>query len=214
MPRADPTRSDYCASRHLLRNLDDAAELRRNPLVRPYFSSDDDEPHRRAAGAALRALDAIRDDVRRALARCSEFARGGTHVALGRMHAALLRCDIDDAPLPTVAAELGLSERQLRRERRAAHAAFAGAFRSVRGAARAPATACDVVTVRLAEAVELHELGQGAVAQSELASIACGADSPRTTDRGALPRRRAGFRRAAARRGRRAPRRRARARAP
>jgi hypothetical protein len=178
MPRADPTRSDYCASRHLLRNLGDAAELARNPLARPYFSSDVNDTPRRDADADRHVLDGIRDDVRRALARCSEFTRGGTHVALGRMHAALLRCDIDDAPLPAVAAELGLSERQLRRERRAAHAAFAGAFRTVHREAGPPATACDVVTVRLAEAVELHELGQGAVAQSELASIASGADSP------------------------------------
>ena len=34
-----------------------------------------------------------------------------------------------------------------------------------------------MATVRLAEAVELHELGQGVVAQSELASVAAGANS-------------------------------------
>lgn len=177
MPRADPTRSDYCASRHLLRNLGDAGELRRNPLVREYFLSTADEPPRRDAAADRSALDAIRWDVRSALARCSEFARSGTYVSLGRMHAALLRCDIEDRPLPAVATELGLSERQLRRERRAAHAAFAGAFRAVRRAAAVPSTVCDVGTVRLAEAVELHELGQVVVAQSALAAIASGAGS-------------------------------------
>ncbi|HWT06276.1 MAG TPA: hypothetical protein VN224_11005 [Xanthomonadales bacterium] len=116
--------------------------------------------------------------MRVSLARCSEFARDGTYVALGRMHASLLRCDIDDHPPTAVAAELGLSERQLRRERRAAHHAFAGAFRTMRRAVAPPATVCDVVTVRLAAAVTLHELGQGALAQSSFASIAAGASSP------------------------------------
>ena len=178
MPRADPTRSDYCASRHLLRNLDSAAELRRNPLVREYFSSVPDRPHGRPSGLDRIALEGICDDVRVALARCSEFARECTHVALARMHAALLRCDIDDQPMPTVAAELGLSERQLRRERQAAHAAFARAFRTVRHQRITPATVCDVASVRLAEAVTLHELGQGTIAQSALASIASGAVDP------------------------------------
>ena len=178
MPRADPTRSDYCASRHLLRNLDDATELRRNPFTRAYFPRAAGAPRRRDAAADQRALERIRDDVRAALARCSDFARDRTHIVLGRMHAALLRCDIDDQPLPVVAAELGLSERQLRRERRAAHDAFAGAFRTLDREAPAPASVCDVATVRLAEAVELHELGQGVLAQAALASIAAAAPSP------------------------------------
>ena len=178
MPRADPTRSDYCASRHLLRNLDKAAELRRNPLVREYFASAADGPHRRASGNDRIALGRICEDVRVALARCSEFGSDCTHVGLARMHAALLRCDIDDQPMPLVAAELGLSERQLRRERHAAHAAFARAFRTVRRDCDTPATVCDVAAVRLAEAVALHELGQGPVAQSALASIASGAVDP------------------------------------
>jgi hypothetical protein len=175
MPRADPTRSDYCASRHLLRNLDSAAELRRNPLVRGYFASGGD---RRASGGDRIALGLICEDVRVALARCSEFAHDCTHVGLARMHAALLRCDIDDKPMPAVAAELGLSERQLRRERHAAHAAFARAFRALRRGCDMRATVCDVAAVRVAEAVTLHELGQGAVAQSALASIASGAVDP------------------------------------
>ena len=178
MPRADPTRSDYCASRHLLRNLDAVAELRRNPLVRDYFADAPDAPRRRDTAAGRAALERVRDDVRTALARCSDYATGRGHVALGRMHAVLLRCEIDDQPLPVVAAEIGLSERQGRRERRAAHAAFVRAFRAAsaaRARATVPAAACDVGTVRLAEAVELHELGQGVLAQSAFASIAAGA---------------------------------------
>ena len=180
MPRADPTRSDYCASRHLLRNLEDVAELRRNPLVSDYFAGAAVAPRRRDAAVHRAALGRIRDAVRCALARCSDHANERGHVALGRMHVVLLRCEIDDQPLPVVAAELGLSERQARRERRAAHGAFVRAFRAAAcDAARAPSTAAamvsDVGTVRLAEAVELHELGQGAIAQAAFASIAAGA---------------------------------------
>src|SRR6202163_2925004 len=178
MARADTSRSDYCASRHLLSNLDDAAELRRNPLACEYFPNAGGARRRDAMTDRL-SLDRIRDDVRFALARGSEFVRDGTRVALGRMHAALLRCDIDDQPLPAVAAELGLSERQLRRERRAAHHAFARAFRDTLAAAAPPrATVCDVAAVRLAEAVELHELGQGALAQDAFASVAASAPTP------------------------------------
>ena len=178
MPRADPTRSDYCASRHLLRNLGNAAELRRNPLVHNYFSHAGDGPQRRDAIADRLAVGQICDDARTALARCSDFARDRTHIALGRVHAALLRCDIDDQPIPAVAAELGLSERQLRRERRTAHDVFLRAFQTLDRQPRERATVCDIGTMRLAEAVELHELGQGAVAQSAFADIATGAGSP------------------------------------
>ncbi len=177
MPRADPSRSDYCASRHLLRNLDDASELRRNPLVRDYFHTVvSGSPRRDIAERA--ALERIRDDVRASLARCGHFAGGRDHVALGRIHGALLRCDIDDQPAPAVAAELGLSERQLRRERRVAHGAFARAFRTRHPGSPVPATVCDVATLRLAEAVELHELGQNLLAQREFASIAANVPAP------------------------------------
>ena len=115
MPRADPTRSDYCASRHLLRNLENAAELRRNPLVREYFAGGaGGASQRRDAAADRGALEQIRSDVRTSLARCSDHVGRCTHVALGRIHGALLRCDVDHQPLTAVAAELGLSERQLR----------------------------------------------------------------------------------------------------
>jgi hypothetical protein len=173
MPRADPTRSDYSASKHLLRNLDDAAELRRNPLVRDYFGVQPAGATRARQSAGDRAaLGRIRYDVRAALARCGEFAAGATHETLARMHAAVLLCDVDDRPAPAVAAELGLSERQLRRERRNAHEAFARALRATGGEPPPRAAVCDVAAVRIAEAVELHELGQGALAQSVFASVA------------------------------------------
>ncbi|MBV8581021.1 MAG: hypothetical protein JOZ86_10360 [Candidatus Eremiobacteraeota bacterium] len=168
MPRADPTRSTYCASRHLLRNLDRPAELRRNPLVRDYF-------------AAADALERIGAAVQCALARAHEGGGGRGRPDPARMRAALLRCEIDRQPLATVAAELGLSERQLRRERRAAHTAFARAFtRGDAGEAQAVASA-DLATLRLTEAVELHELAQTPLALAALDAVA--RDAPRAERR-------------------------------
>ena len=159
MPRADPTRSAYCATRHLLRNLDDAAELRRNPLVRSCFTP--------PAGA----LDRVRGLVHASLARCRDRSAVRARPRLGRMHAALLRCEIDKQPLAVVAAELGLSDRQVRRERRAAHEAFLHAFRHSE-AAPGGAIVDDTATLRLAQTEELHELGQSTLAMSACEDVA------------------------------------------
>jgi hypothetical protein len=176
MPRADPTRSAYCASRHLLRNLDDAAELRRNPLVRECFAP---AAARRDAGENGHALAAVRGLVHASLVRCRERPHTGrAHGGLGRMHAALLRCEIDKQPLAVVAAELGLSDRQVRRERRAAHDAFLNAFDDVACDALPGALVRDTATLRLAEASELHELGQSALATSACEAIASSAPDP------------------------------------
>jgi hypothetical protein len=168
MPRADPTRSPYCATRHLLRNLDDATELRRNPLVRSCFapaSGARDGAEHRTALAHVRGL------VHATLARCRDRPGPRARTRLGRMHAALLRCDIDKQPLTVVAAELGLSDRQVRRERRAAHDAFLHAFHYT---ANEPATVtvCDIAALRIAQTEELHELGQSALARAACEEIA------------------------------------------
>src|SRR5579884_3435073 len=169
MPRADPTRSPYCASRHLLRNLDDALELRRNPLVRACF----DAPPGRHEGDPAHALDRVRGMVHASLTRCRERPdHGRAHTGLGRMHAALLRCEIDKQPLAVVAAELGLSDRQVRRERRAAHDAFLDALTRAAADAKPRAVVRDVVQLRLARASELHELGQSALALAACDAIA------------------------------------------
>ena len=177
MPRADPTRSAYCASRHLLRNLDNVAELKRNPLVCEYFPGAGNGARRRDATSDSLVVARICDDVRSALASCSDFARDRNHVSLGRLHAVLLRCEIEDGPVAAVAAELGLSERQLRRERRSAHDAFVRAFSARHRDPRVRVTACNAATLRLAEAVNLHELGQSVLAQTTFASIAADASS-------------------------------------
>jgi hypothetical protein len=179
MPRAEPSRSAYCASRHLLRNLDDAGELRRNPLTQSYFASARLPRRDRAPESA--ALECIRAHVQRALARLgTEPGPRRARADLGRMRAALLRCEIDREPLAIVAAELSLSERQLRRERRAAHDAFVAAFAHAADA-DAPASASpDLAVLRLSEAVELHELGQSRLAQAACARLATAAPRPET----------------------------------
>jgi len=185
MPRAKPSRSGYCASRHLLRNLDDPRELRRNPLAAEYFCSSS-RSRRRTPEEDRRALERICGLVREALGAlyvAAEGDRDGAH--LGRMHAALLRCEIDRGAPDVVAAELGLSERQLRRERSAAHDAFLRSFRHVAECDRLPATrgsdalpaivGGDVAQVRLAEAVELHAVGKSRLGLAVFASIAASA---------------------------------------
>jgi hypothetical protein len=173
MPRAEPSRSRYCASRHLLRNLDDPRELRRNPLVAGYFPSTSRSRRRMPAEDRL-ALDRIRGLVREALGALHASAEGDCDGArLGRMHAALLRCEIDRQAPEIVAAELGLSERQLRRERSAAHEAFLRGFGRAAEREPLPATVCvDIAQLRLAEAVELHAVGKSSLGLAVFASIA------------------------------------------
>jgi hypothetical protein len=170
MPRADPTRSSYCASRHLLRNLDDPAELRRNPMVRGCFAP---PPPRSEGGESAGALDRVRRLVHASLTRCRERPPAGRfRTGVARMHAALLRCEIDKQPLSVVAAEMGLSDRQVRRERRAAHDAFGRAFRRAASAAPPEAFVDDTGALRMIEAAELHELGQSALATSACETLA------------------------------------------
>jgi hypothetical protein len=120
MPRSDPTLSPYCATRHLLRHLRDARELRRNPLAREAFAARDDDAALRAVTErvhrALRAMDA-----RQHLARTWQGARQA---------AILLRVDVERHDPRLVAANLGLSTRQFHRERRLAHDRFLDAYRA------------------------------------------------------------------------------------
>ncbi|HEY2555067.1 MAG TPA: hypothetical protein VGI15_07440, partial [Candidatus Cybelea sp.] len=102
MPRCDPARSPYCATRHLLRNLGQARQLRRNPLAREIFARPSDE--------ALHAVTARVYDSMRAM--------NPRHAAL------LLRVDVGRHDPRIVAADLALSRRQFHRERKAAHARF------------------------------------------------------------------------------------------
>ncbi len=99
MARSDPARSDYCATRHLLRNLADPRRLRRNPLAQGPLSA-----IQARVDAALRELNA-------------------RHLAI------LVRVDVERHDARRVAADLALSTRQFHRERRAAHDRFVVAYR-------------------------------------------------------------------------------------
>ncbi len=72
----------------------------------------------------------------------------------------------------------GLSDRQVRRERRAAHDAFLSAFDDVAFDAPPRAVVHDTATLRLAEASELHEVGQSALATTACEAIAAAAPDP------------------------------------
>lgn len=109
MPRSDPTRSRYCATRHLLRNLRQPRSLRRNPLAREAFAGGDlSGAMRTVASRVDAALHAMDRDARQA--------------------SILVRVDVQRHDPRAVAADLGLSIRQFHRERRAAHERFYSAY--------------------------------------------------------------------------------------
>lgn len=111
MARSDPARSSYCATRHLLRNLNDARQLRRNPLVREIFCGSD----------SANAVVEIRRRIEAALAS----------LPASRGVAILVRADVQRHAPCVVSRDLGLSMRQYHRERKRAHDAFLLSFRGV-----------------------------------------------------------------------------------
>jgi hypothetical protein len=119
MARSDPTRSPYCATRHLLRNLRHPRRLKQNPLAREIFASRDDDDAQRVIAArcdaALRAMDA-------------QDAAGSARYN-ARETAILVRVDLQRHRLQAVAADLGLSIRQFHRSRRTAHDRFLMQYR-------------------------------------------------------------------------------------
>lgn len=137
MARANPARSPYSATRHLLRNLRYTRELRRNPLARDEFAGRTDDE----------ALRAIADRVDAAVA-----GRSARHVAI------LLRVDAEHHDPARVATDLGLSTRQFYRERRRAHDAF---YADYRAGGRAAATVESDFAQRLVtRAVSLADSGE------------------------------------------------------
>lgn len=111
--RAQPARSWESAWRHLFRHIDEPAELRRNPLAAPFFSTSDcaqadDEALRAIRSALLAALDEHELELRSAGE--SAKARRRRHIVevqiFGRQRAG------------EIAAKLHLSRMQLYRERR------------------------------------------------------------------------------------------------
>jgi hypothetical protein len=116
MGRADPTRSRYCATRHLLRNLGKPEALRKNPLARETFG--------RAGDADVLNTIALKvDEALRAMDARDSHRDGPRHAAL------LLRIDVQRHNPRDVAGDLGYSARQFHRARRAAHERFFDAYR-------------------------------------------------------------------------------------
>lgn len=109
MPRTDPARSSESATRHLFRHFLDEQELLRNPYVGPALAAG------RLTMAELRARLA-------AAARSieAEDRASGNHWRGVRQAAALIECTLKRRAPHEVAAEFGISARQLFRERQAA----------------------------------------------------------------------------------------------
>jgi hypothetical protein len=153
-------RSDYCAGRHLLRHLGDARALRRNPLAMRWIAPcvADADALALVGGAVRRALTAMEGEV---TVRQRRTAR---HTVI------LLRMDVGFETVGAVATDLGLSERQLRRERRAAYTRFLATFRSLEpGPARVYERTADI---QIDHAGRLADSGEATSALAILEDVA------------------------------------------
>lgn len=157
MARSDPTRSDYCATRHLLRNLNDARRLRRNPLAADALAHGEDAAALRVIGDRVSRTFAEMDD-----ARCVSI---------------LLRVDVERHEPEQVAADLGLSARQFHRVRRKAHDHFLRAYRLFEPARVELTVAHDLQDRLLERAGALADSGEAASAQAILVDLAGNADA-------------------------------------
>lgn len=164
MPRSDPARSDYCATRHLLRHLGDVSELRRNPLSRSALVANGD----------ARGPQAVAERVSRTLGTMDACApvRGGRGA---RQTAILLRVDVAGHAASAVAADLGISIRQFHRERRLAHARFVQVYRIGQPAS---VSIADRFPARLLErATCLADSGETSSARAILDGVVSGGDA-------------------------------------
>lgn len=170
MARSDPNRSRYCATRHLLRNLDQPRSLRRNPLAREAFGGRDEAAAlsriARRVDAALRTMDSPSSYD----ARSRDGAR---HAAI------LLRVDVQRHDPRIVAADLGFSSRQFHRARRAAHDRFYIAFLA-EPSAIVESVEADFISRLLGRAASLADSGETTSAAAILDEIASSADDPAT----------------------------------
>ncbi len=165
MARSDPARSDYCASRHLLRNLNQPRRLRRNPLAAGFFAADDDHS----------ALARIRHRISRAFDVIDAFEAQYARRA-ARWVTILVRVDVERHDPSAVASDLGLSIRQFHRERRNAHDRFIAAYRTTQSQ-QTPILVEDKFDGRLLQrAVALADSGEVSSAQAILLDVARSAD--------------------------------------
>lgn len=113
---AGPDRDAVRHVQHLLRHVDDARALRRNPLVTQLFDDDADGTN---ALACRSAVAHVRTKILTAAKMLlSERAEGRRSAdAARRQYQIIMRCDLGSELHRVVGAELGLSHRQFYRER-------------------------------------------------------------------------------------------------
>jgi tetratricopeptide (TPR) repeat protein len=146
------------AVRHLLRHIDDARALRRNPLVAAFFGKQDDRRLDRAALRHIRAIvQRVIDELSSEAANCPREAE-----SLRRQAAIISRCDLAGEPHQRVTADLGLERRQFYRERQRARARIETALRHSVPAAQRQLTALDRYALSLTHARSLRASGQHA----------------------------------------------------
>jgi hypothetical protein len=109
MPRTDPSRSSDSATRHLFRHFFDEQELLRNPYVGSALA---------AGRVTMSELQMRLADAARSIEK--EDRASGNHRRGARQAIALVECTLKRRPAAEVASEIGLSTRQLFRERQAA----------------------------------------------------------------------------------------------
>lgn len=120
MARSGYTRSVYSAVTHLLSSFRNDEALRRNPLVSRHFDVGD------VAEAAERVRALIRDGIESIV----QTAPPQLAAIAKRKRQILLRYDLDGATRNEVCDELGVTERQLYRDRRAASEMLAAYLRA------------------------------------------------------------------------------------
>jgi len=115
VPLANPDASFEVAARHLFRHLREPGRLRRNPLVRRFFGEGSGRMTRAREKAALATIMRIIEDGAESLRRLDVEANEGERAF--RQHTIVRRTYFERAPIPEIAADLGLSIRQYYRER-------------------------------------------------------------------------------------------------
>lgn len=168
MPFADPNRSFSAAVRHLFRHIDDVAALRRNRIARSLFElGDASAPASRLAAyqAAMsaRILDAGRD------LYTEDLASGPP--GKGHRFFAILSACCAGRPVSALAAELGISQPQAYRDRRAACERVVRALLTRPSSGSGSAVSFDPLRLALWRVDALCEQGFGARAVAECERI-------------------------------------------
>jgi len=154
--------AEVAAVRHLFRHLDDVVSLRKNPLAEELFGV---SKHGVFDAGAMRIR--IRSTVVGALESLTPLAEDRSRSAqyARRLRTILERCDLHGEPHRTVAAELGICQRQIYRDRQEAFTRLAEVFRNIILAQKRQMTAAvpasiDDVEQQLKLVARLDSIGQ------------------------------------------------------